>query len=603
MSSNERPDGRGVSAGRTARAGGLSALGVAAAIGLSIGGTTAQAAFPGANGRIICSGALATEFADPVPPGQSRLELFSINPDATGETRLMVNTNSDFSPRYSADGTKVAWVRDSQIWTMNADGSNQTGPLTTQGSNTFMGDWSPDGSKLVFQSNRDGNFEVYVMNADGSNPVNLTNNATAGLNNDSQPSWSPDGTKIAFHSNRDGNSNIHVMNADGSNVVNLTGSSLAEESAPRWSADGTKIAFQSDRAAFPRPGVARNLEIYRMNADGSNVKQLTYNDYDAAEGPATLNLTGFDLNPAWSPDGTRIVFHSGRAAEHRGTGAPGSGIIGQWEAYTIDAVDGEGPGGTAPLRLTNRAGNDERCDWQAVAAPPPPPPPPPPPVTPPPPPPPATTGNPGAPAAALRFTAKLSMARARLLREDRQLDVFAPITSRASGTVDVELHAAGRRHRFTAPVNSADGRIRFRQAIPAEQAELGTGIVTITYKGDADTRPQKVRLRAAAQRADLRLSRPTISAGRLRAAGTVNRDARGVVRVQIEYVVAGKTTTLQFLAPIRDGRWSLNRALSKSVRDAIARRTGSVHSYTLFTGYLRERIRGEMRSYQVLGDR
>ncbi|MDP8924580.1 MAG: hypothetical protein M3O34_17130, partial [Chloroflexota bacterium] len=79
--------------------------------------------------------------------------------------------------------------------------------------------------------------------------------------------------------------------------------------------------------------------------------------------------------------------------------------------------------------------------------------------------------------------------------------------------------------------------------------------------------------------------------------------ARGVVRVQIEYVVNRETTTLQFKARIVNGRWSLNERLSQSVRNAIAQRTGTVHSYTLFTGYYRARMRGEMRSFEVLGDR
>ena len=230
-----------------------------------------------------------------------------------------------------------------------------------------------------------------------------------------------------------------------------------------------------------------------------------------------------------------------------------------------------------------------------------PPTPPPPPPTPPAPP--TAPALPAPPVAAGPFTAKLSIARARINRRDRVLDVLAPITSLASGRAQVELHAAGRRYRFTAPINSEDGRIRFRQRIPKAQADLGTGIVTITYRGDADTRPQTVRLRAASQRADLRLSRPTIANGRLRAAGTVSDRARGVVRVQIEYVVAGETATREFKAPISNGRWSLNERLSQTVRTAIAQRTGTVHSYTLFTGYYPRRVRGEMRSFQVLGAR
>lgn len=201
------------------------------------------------------------------------------------------------------------------------------------------------------------------------------------------------------------------------------------------------------------------------------------------------------------------------------------------------------------------------------------------------------------------FTAKLALARATIVRRDRLLDVLAPITSLASGRANVELHAANRRYRFTAAVNSRDGRIRFRKLIPRAQALLGTGIITIAYRGDDDTRPQTVRLRAASQQAKLRLKRPTIANGRVRASGTISKRARGVVRVQIEYVVAGKTTTLQFKVPIRSGRWSLNQSLPQTVRNAIAQRTGTVHSYTLFTGYMPRRVRGEMRSFQVLGPR
>ncbi|MDQ3678297.1 MAG: hypothetical protein M3401_16115 [Actinomycetota bacterium] len=127
--------------------------------------------------------------------------------------------------------------------------------------------------------------------------------------------------------------------------------------------------------------------------------------------------------------------------------------------------------------------------------------------------------------------------------------------------------------------------------------------MTITYRGDADTRPQTVRLRAASQQAKLRLERPVIADGRLRASGTVSDRARGVVRVQIEYVAAGNTSTLEFKAPISNGRWSLDEQLSQEVRTAIDQRSGTVHSYTLFTGYHPRRVRGEMRSFQILGPR
>jgi hypothetical protein len=201
-----------------------------------------------------------------------------------------------------------------------------------------------------------------------------------------------------------------------------------------------------------------------------------------------------------------------------------------------------------------------------------------------------------------KLTAKLSLARATINRKERVLDVLAPITARASGRVRVELHAAGRRYRFTAPIDSVNGRIRFRHRIPVAQARLGTGIVTITYLGDADTRRQTVRLRAAIRPAVLRLSRPRIDNGRVRASGSVSGLARGVVRLQLEYDRGGTTRVLRFRAQISNGRWSLNEQLSATQLQDIAQRSGTLHSYTLFTGYFQQRMRGEMRSFQVLGD-
>jgi hypothetical protein len=183
------------------------------------------------------------------------------------------------------------------------------------------------------------------------------------------------------------------------------------------------------------------------------------------------------------------------------------------------------------------------------------------------------------------------------------LDVLAPITARASGEVEVEFFAAQRRFKFTEDIDAQNRRVRFNRRIPAEQARLGTGIVTITYPGDGDTRPQEVRLRAASQPADLELDRPEIVDGRLKTDGTVSRRARGVVRQQLQYVVDGETETVELRGRIEDGRWEIDEALSQEVQDGIARRTGTVHSYTLFTGFFERRIRGEMRSFQVLGDR
>jgi hypothetical protein len=201
------------------------------------------------------------------------------------------------------------------------------------------------------------------------------------------------------------------------------------------------------------------------------------------------------------------------------------------------------------------------------------------------------------------FPAKLEIARARVLSGARLLDVLAPITKRASGRVNVSFQAAGRTSRFTAAVESAKGWVKINRSIPAAQAKLGTGILRLTYPGDADTQPQDVRLRAAAVHASLEAGRPAITAaGHLKASGRISSLARGVVRLQLLFEPRGlQTRTLSFAARIAGGRYSFDAPLEPDVRAQIAARRGVVHSYTLFTGYQAARMRGEMASFQVLG--
>ncbi|MGH2917073.1 MAG: galactose oxidase-like domain-containing protein [Solirubrobacteraceae bacterium] len=200
-----------------------------------------------------------------------------------------------------------------------------------------------------------------------------------------------------------------------------------------------------------------------------------------------------------------------------------------------------------------------------------------------------------------KLTAKLSVSRLTIRRSARRLDVRARITRRASGRVRIGLAAGGRRTSFQTKISR--GRIRARRTISPSLAKLGTGIVTIRYAGDGDTRGQSVRLRAAPRAARLKAQRPTLSAaGRLRASGTISRRARGVVRVELQFELAGRTRTVQLKARIRRGRWTLSQKLSAAVLARIVQRTGTLHAYTLFTGDKRAAIRGEMRSHQVLGD-
>ncbi len=198
------------------------------------------------------------------------------------------------------------------IYVMNADGSGQM-RLTSDAADDSAPSWSPDGSRIVFQSFRNGNFyQVYVMNADGSGQVNLTNTAAS----DGDPSWSPDGTRIAFASDRDhaGFKSLYVMNSNGSNQQRLTLSAAnANDMQPVWSPDGSKIAFTSTRDSttetwtetdddgnvITKSKVHINKEVYVMNSDGSGQTRLT-------------NTLENDDSPAWSGDGTRIVFRSER---------------------------------------------------------------------------------------------------------------------------------------------------------------------------------------------------------------------------------------------------------------------------------------------------
>ena len=599
------------------------ALAVSILTAVALDASPAHAAFPGVNGPIYCGGVR--------PPGTDT-EIFQVNPDGTGEKTLTANDLRDGSPAVSPDGTKIAFEaqRDNiptdpantEIYVADNDGNLEgpdvkrltfnrgslNGVLSGIRATDFSPSWSPDGKEIVFHSGRaatfndggaspTGDFEIYKMSATEGESVTPATRLTFSRGQDAIPSWSPDGSKIAFQAFPTGNPatlpvnlEIFTINPDGSGRTNVSNNPGApnDPGTPQndnhkgldrdviWSPDGQQIAYSSTRASTTLG--YQNFDVFRANRDGSGVVQLTSNP----DAPEPLPFTDYDVPAVWSPDGTKILISTSRESS--------LAIDEVFDIYTINAVTGDtGPGSVQ--RVADHT-QFQRCDWQAVkAAAPQPQPQPGPRVQYP-----LPSGSP--------LTAKLALSRATIDRGARILDVLAPISSRASGRVDVELRAAGRRYRFTAAIDARNARIRFRKRIPAAQARIGTGILTIRYKGDADTRPQTVRLRAANRRADLTASRPTIDAnGRLRASGRISSRARGVVRLQLEYFADNTTTTLPFSARIRNGRWSLNQQLTQAVRDAIARRNGTVHSYILFTGYQAARMRGEMRSLQVLGDR
>ncbi|HET7458829.1 MAG TPA: hypothetical protein VFJ74_14365 [Gemmatimonadaceae bacterium] len=164
--------------------------------------------------------------------------IYVMSANGTGVTRLTNLAGAgDWWPRWSPDGSKIAFVsfRDGnyEVYVMNANGSAPT-RLTTAPGNDGAPSWSPDGKKIAFASDRAGAVyspqDIYVMNADGSGVTQLTTDA----GDDGEPVWSPDGSRIVFTSFRDGNGEVYIMNANGSNQVNITNRIQGKDWHPAW---------------------------------------------------------------------------------------------------------------------------------------------------------------------------------------------------------------------------------------------------------------------------------------------------------------------------------------------------------------------------------
>src|SRR5215204_2228828 len=278
------------------------ATAILAASLLGVAATPTRAAFPGANGPI----ALVSDRDSTTTLND---EIYLTDEQGSSTVRLTSHPATDTQPAVSPNGKQIAFASrrdtpefpnpegDLELYVMGAsdeDGDGNGDHLRRLTDNAAADDqpaWSPGGKKLAFHSTRDGNDEIYVLDADGTGtPTNLTNHPAS----DVWPVFSPDGSRLAFGSTRDasvaGEVDIWVLHLDGSGMpVNLTDAMVTNERWPAWSPDGTKLAFWSGTGN----GAGPDAELYAVNADGTGTP---------------INLTSNqagDVFPDWGPTPTK----------------------------------------------------------------------------------------------------------------------------------------------------------------------------------------------------------------------------------------------------------------------------------------------------------
>jgi Tol biopolymer transport system component len=291
-------------------------------------------------------------------------EIWTADPEGMTARQLTDNAFDDLSPAWSPDGTHIAFVSDrndplahqsghAPIWdlyVMNADGSDAA-RLThcgddCGGNGVLSPSWSPDGSRLAFaMSKRRGpsdlyfQTDLYVVNADGSGLDQITQ--TPGQEQD--PAWSPDGTRIAFSRHVDGQLDVFTVSVDGKGEVRLT-DDPANDYSPAWSPDGRRIVFSSARnwdEAGNRlfEGDPGNAELYMMNTDGSDQTRLT-NDpaWDGTASWLEVGSTTPSVHPSPSTTIGTCEFEVGDVVHRGGGGAavppPGQGVVGYFDGVT-----------------------------------------------------------------------------------------------------------------------------------------------------------------------------------------------------------------------------------------------------------------------------
>ncbi len=259
-------------------------------------------------------------------------EIYSMNDDGSNVVRLTQSQGWSRFPAWSPDGSRIMFSSNRlqksrmQLYSVSPDSALSFPVIITDiPSLSVNSHWSPDGAQIVFRSSRDGSQNIWKMNLDGSDPVNLTN--TEGV--EDEPAWSPDGTKIAFvrvHGRY--TSDIWVMDSDGSNQRALTEGGHPSNFSPSWSPDSSKILFVA--------GAHPNIQVHVMNADGSEVVQLTHGGFSKSR-------------PAWAPDGSKIAF-----------GAYTGDVVNDRDIFLMN------PDGSDVINITNSPGLDDFPSWSPV---------------------------------------------------------------------------------------------------------------------------------------------------------------------------------------------------------------------------------------------
>ena len=281
---------------------------------------TAHAAFPGDNGPLMFSS-----------NRNGALDLFCLDPDEFGGgpapagsafstitmAALNVAGRDDYSPNWSPDGTKVAFnstrTGDNEIYVYDRVAKTTTRLTNSPKTDDTYPYWNRMGTQLSFQrASRGGKPDLWVMNANGSGQVNITNTKSVG---ERWAIWSPVAREIVYTSDRDGDYEIHRRNLDTNADVKLTNNKVADWRAD-WSPDGTRLVFVHEPGAAVETGFG-DQEIWVMNADGTLPRLLV--DRGVA-----------DKQVAWSPDGNEIAWISSTS------GALSSE---DWEIYEMN-VDG-----------------------------------------------------------------------------------------------------------------------------------------------------------------------------------------------------------------------------------------------------------------------